>query len=73
MARNEMTPQQAALVLRMFEGMVSTSVRLNKDKSGETLNDIVNQLHEAVDMACTALVLWGDHSIEIDGGKDDGQ
>lgn len=72
MKNEEMSPQAAALVLRMFEGMVSTACSMDKDNRSEMMSTIVDQLHSAVDLACTALILMGDNSIEIDGGKNDG-
>lgn len=72
MKKDEMSPQAAALVLRMFEGMITTACSMDKDNRSEMMGTIVDQLHDAVDLACTALVLMGDNSIEIDGGKNDG-
>lgn len=70
MARNEMTPQQAALTLRMVDGILATS-NMTKDLSPE-VKSVYCHIHEAVELACTALILMGDSSVEIDkGGKDD--
>lgn len=66
MAKNEMTPQQAALTLRMVDGILVTS-NMTKNLSPE-VKSVYGQIHEAVELACAALVLMGDTSIEIDGG-----
>ena len=71
MKKEEMSPQAAALVLRMFEGMITTACSMDKNNRSEMMGAVVDQLHDAVDLACTALILMGDSSIEISGGKND--
>lgn len=76
MAKEEMSPQAAMFTLRAMEGFLSIAMR-SRNSDGETsesLNMFVSEMHEAIDMACTALSLMGDNSVEIEeGGNDDGR
>ena len=70
MAKNEMTPQEAVVVLRMIDGILMTGT-MTRDM-GPEIKAIYSKVHEAVDLASTALMIMGDASVEIDkGGNDD--
>lgn len=70
MAKNEMTPQEAVVVLRMIDGILMTGT-MTRDMSPE-MKVLYEKVHEAVDLASTALIIMGDTSVEIDkGGNDD--
>lgn len=75
-SKKEMSPQAAMFTLRAMEGFLSISMR-SRNSEGETsdvLNMFVSEMHEAIDMACTALALMGDNSVEIEeGGSNDGR
>ena len=70
MAKNEMTPQEAVVVLRMIDGILMTGT-MTRDM-GPEMKALYEKVHEAVDLASTALIIMGDTSVEIDkGGNDD--
>lgn len=70
MAKNEMTPQEAVLVLRMIDGILMTGTMTRE--MGPEMKALYGKIHEAVDLASTALIIMGDTSVEIDkGGNDD--
>lgn len=76
MSKKEMSPQAAMFTLRAMEGFLSIAMRSrnSEDKSSDALGMFVDDMHEAIDMACTALAVMGDNSVEIEeGGKDDGR
>lgn len=76
MSKKEMSPQAAMFTLRAMEGLLSISMKSRKveNETGDALNIFVSEMHEAIDMACTALSLMGDTSVEIEeGDKDDGR
>ena len=71
MAKNEMTPQEAVVVLRMIDGVLMTGA-MTSDSMGPQLKAIYSKIHEAVDLASMALTIMSDTSVEIDkGGNDD--
>ena len=76
MSKKEMSPQAAMFTLRAMEGLLSIAMRPrnSEDKSSDALGMFVDDMHEAIDMACTALAVMCDNSVEIEeGGKDDGR
>lgn len=76
MSKKEMSPQAAMFTLRAMEALLSISMKSRKveDETGNALGMFVDDMHEAIDMACTALALMGDNCVEIEkGGKDDGR
>ena len=76
MSKKEMSPQAAMFTLRAIEGLLSISMKSRKveDETGDALAIFVSEMHEAIDMACTALALMGDNCVEIEkGGNDDGR
>lgn len=76
MSKKEMSPQAAMFTLRAMEGFLSIAMKSRKveNETGDALAIFVSDMHEAIDMACTALSLMGDNSVEIEeGGKDDGR
>lgn len=76
MAKEEMNPVQAMFVLRTVDGLMNTSLMLNRDgnKTSPELKMLFSQLHSAVDLACEALAVMNDSYIDIEkGGKDDGR
>ena len=76
MAKEEMNPVQAMFILRTVDGIMNTSLMLNKggDRITPELKTLLSQLHSAVDLACEALAVMNDSYIDIEkGGKDDGR
>lgn len=76
MAKEEMNPVQAMFVLRTIDGLMNTSLMLNRDgnKSSPELKLLFSQMHSAVDLACEALAVMNDSYIDIEkGGNDDGR
>lgn len=76
MSKEEMNPVQAMFVLRTVDGLMNTSLMLNRDgnKSSPELKLLFSQMHSAVDLACEALAVMNDSYIDIEkGGKDDGR
>ena len=74
MAKKEMNPQAAMFQLRAMEGFLSLAFRKSEAEGKDTgiTSIFMNDMHEAIDMACTALTLMGDSSIEIEeGGSND--
>ena len=75
-SKKEMSPQEAMFTLRAMDGFLSISMK-SRNSDGETsdaLTMFVSEMHEAIDMACTALALMGDNSVEIEeGGHNDGR
>lgn len=67
MPDNKMTPEQAAFLLRMLDTMTFQSMSVKKNID-ETTKHLMNQFHEAIEMACTALILADGRDIEIYGG-----
>lgn len=73
-SKKELTPVQAAFTLRALEGFMSIALRSKADEGevSQPMESFVNDLHEAVDMACTALLMMGDNSLDIEeGGRND--
>ena len=76
MAKEEMNPVQAMFVLRTIDGLMNTSLMLNRngEKPSPELKILFSQLHSAVDLACEALSVMNDSYIDIEkGGNDDGR
>ncbi len=76
MSKEEMNPVQAMFVLRTVDGLMNTSLMLNRDgeKSSPELKMLFSQLHSAVDLACEALAVMNDSYIDIEkGGSNDGR
>ena len=76
MSKEEMNPVQAMFVLRTVDGLMNTSLMLNRngEKSSPELKMLFSQLHSAVDLACEALAVMNDSYIDIEkGGNDDGR
>lgn len=76
MAKEEMNPVQAMFVLRTVDGLMNTSLMLNRngEKSSPELKMLFSQLHSAVDLACEALAVMNDSYIDIEkGGNNDGR
>lgn len=74
MSKKEMSPQAAMFTLRALEGFMSIAIRSKDDGVSQPMESFVDDIHEAVDMACSALALMGDNSVEIEeGGNDDGR
>ena len=74
MAKEEMNPVQAMFVLRTIDGLMNTSLMLNRDsnKPSPELKLLFSQIHSAVDLACEALAVMNDSYIDIEkGGNDD--
>lgn len=76
MSKEEMNPVQAMFVLRTIDGIMNTSLMLNKysEKITPELKTLLSQFHSAVDLACEGLAMMNDSYIDIEeGGKDDGR
>ena len=77
MSKEEMNPVQAMFVLRTIDGLMNTSLMLNRDNSNKPspeLKLLFSQIHSAVDLACEALAVMNDSYIDIEkGGNDDGR
>ena len=76
MAKEEMNPVQAMFVLRTIDGLMNTSLMLNRngEKASPELKILFSQMHSAVDLACEALAVMNDSYIDIEkGGNDDGR
>lgn len=76
MSKEEMNPVQAMFVLRTVDGLMNTSLMLNRngEKSSPELKLLFSQLHSAVDLACEALAVMNDSYIDIEkGGNNDGR
>ena len=74
--RKKIWPCRAMFVLRTVDGLMNTSMMLNRDgnKSSPELKLLFSQLHSAVDLACEALAVMNDSYIDIEkGGNDDGR
>lgn len=76
MSKEEMNPVQAMFVLRTVDGLMNTSLMLNRDGKAPSpeLKLLFSQLHSAVDLACEALAVMNDSYIDIEkGGNNDGR
>ena len=69
MAKNEMTPQEAVIVLRMIDGILMTGT-MTKEMDPQ-MKALYSKIHEAVDLASTALMIMGNTSVEIYKGDND--
>ena len=76
MSKEEMNPVQAMFVLRTVDGLMNTSLMLNRndERVSPELKLLFSQLHSAVDLACEALSVMNDSYIDIEkGGNNDGR
>ena len=67
--KQELTPQSAAFILRMVDSLLTTTLQTTEKGNAPEIQAVFGQFHDAVEMACTALIIVGDQAnIEIDGG-----
>ncbi len=63
-----MNNTEAIVFLRMSDGLFAMAMK-KSDASDKAAKEFIDNYHEAINLACDALALFDDTSLDIDGGK----